>query len=87
MQLICLKRTIAGNNPALRRSLTKVRKFWTSVRASTGAYFTAHADKLQKQAEESSAAVATAIAFIMQLQEAAKKAAKEAALLKDLQNG
>jgi anaerobic selenocysteine-containing dehydrogenase len=39
------------------------------------------------QAEESSAATATAITFIMQLQETAKKAAKEAALLKDLQEG
>jgi hypothetical protein len=37
------------------------------------------------QAEESSAATATATTFIMQLQETAKKAANEAALLKDLQ--
>ena len=87
MQLICLKCIIAGNNPALQRSLTKVRKFWTSICASTGAYFTAHADELQKQVEESSAAAATVTAFIMQLQETAKKAAKEAALLKDLQEG
>ena len=44
-------------------------------------------DELQKQAEKSFAAAATAIAFIMQLQKTAKKAAKEAALLKDLQEG
>jgi hypothetical protein len=37
------------------------------------------------QAEESSAATATATTFIMQLQETAKKAANKAALLKDLQ--
>jgi len=39
------------------------------------------------QAEESSAATAIATTFIMQLQETAKKAAKEAALPKDLQEG
>jgi hypothetical protein len=37
------------------------------------------------QVEGSAAATATAITFIMRLQETAMKAAKEAALLKDLQ--
>ena len=45
------------------------------------------ADKLQKQAEESSAAATTATALIKQLQEAAKKVVEEAVLLKDLQKG
>jgi hypothetical protein len=38
------------------------------------------ADELQKQAEESFAAAATATVLIKQLQETAKKAAEEAAL-------
>ena len=42
------------------------------------------ADELQKQAAESSTATATAIVLIKQLQETAKKAAEEAALLEDL---
>ena len=45
------------------------------------------ADKLQKRAEESSAAAATATALIKQLQKTAKKAAKEATLLKNSQEG
>ena len=45
------------------------------------------ADKLQKQAEESSTATATATVLIKQLQETAKKAAEEAALPEDLQEG
>jgi len=42
------------------------------------------ADKLQTRAEESSTTAITAAALIKQLQEAAKKAVKEAALLEDL---
>jgi hypothetical protein len=42
------------------------------------------ADKLQKRAEESSTAAAIATALIKQLQETAKKAVEEAALLEDL---
>ena len=45
------------------------------------------ADKLQKRAEESSTAAATAIALIKQLQETAKKVVEEAALPKDSQEG
>ncbi len=41
----------------------------------------------QLTAEESSGADVTAIAFIIQLQETAKKSAEEAALLKDSQEG
>ena len=44
-------------------------------------------DKLQKRAEESSTAAATAIALIKQLQETAKKATEKATLLKDSQEG
>ena len=40
-------------------------------------------DELQELAEESFAAAATATALVKQLQEAAKKVAKEAALLED----
>jgi len=44
-------------------------------------------DKLKKRAEDSSATTATATAFVKQLQEAAKRVEKEAALLEDPQEG
>ena len=59
--------------------------------ASIAAYYATlkqlTADKLQKRAEESSTAAATATALIKQLQETAKKAIEEAVLPKDLQEG
>ena len=62
------------------RLAANIAAYYVTLKQST-------ADKLQKRAEESSAAAATATALIKQLQETAKKAAEEAALLENLQEG
>jgi len=70
-----------------RRKHTKEARLAANIAANYAMLKQLTVDKLQTRAEESFAAAITATALIKQLQEAAKKAVEEAALLEDLQEG